>query len=101
MRARATLQGIDAITFLSFKLGDKSVIPALDEAVRGMRTGGIRRIIVPEELGYPRDGFAHIGPAPATFSGKRALDFVLSSKEGTMMDKTLMFDLKLVKIDRR
>lgn len=77
------------------------MIPGIDEAVRGMRPGGIRRIIVPEELGYPKDGFASVGPVPATFSGKRALDFVLSSKESTMMDKTLMFDLKLVKVDRR
>jgi len=65
-----------------------------------MKPGGIRRIIVPEEIGYPKDGFARIGPKPNTFSGERALDFVLSSKESTMMDKTLMFDLKLVKVNR-
>lgn len=86
-------QGIDAVTFVSFKVGDGSVIPAIDEAIRGMRPGGIRRIIVPEEIGYPKDGFARVGPMPSTFSGKRALDFVLSSKDSTLMDKTLMFDL--------
>ena len=41
------------------------------------------------------DGFATVGPKPSTFSGQRALDFVLSSKDD-LMDKTLMFDLKLV-----
>ena len=31
------------------------------------------------------------------FSGERALDFVLSSKDD-LMDKTLMFDIKLVRV---
>ena len=34
---------------------------------------------------------------PSTFSGERALDFVLSSKQN-MVDKTLMFDLKLTNV---
>ena len=74
-----------------------SVIPGIDEAVRSMQPGAIRRVLVPVELGYPEDGFARIGPKPSTFSGERALDFVLSSK--AMMDKTLMFDLKLVSVN--
>jgi len=80
---------------LVFTVGDGTVIPAIDEAVRSMAPNGIRRIIVPEEIGYPRDGFQRIGPKPSTFSGERALDFVLASRD-SMMDKTLMFDLKLV-----
>ena len=78
-------------------VGDGTVIPGIDEAVRGMTAGSIRRIIVPEEIGYPRDGFRSVGPKPSTFSGERALDFVLASKS-SMMDKTLMFDLKLVNV---
>jgi len=85
---------------LAFTVGDGSVIPAIDEAVRGMAPGGIRRIIVPEEIGYPKDGFKRIGPKPSTFSGERALDFVLASKS-SMMDKTLMFDLKLTNVRRK
>ena len=46
----------------------------LQEAVTGMRVGGIRRVIVPEELGYP-GSFDTLGPVPTTFSGKRTLDF--------------------------
>ena len=76
-------------------MGDGSVIPGVDEAARGMQAGGIRRVVVPAELGYPKDGFATVGPKPSTFSGQRALDFVLSSRDD-LMDKTLMFDLKLV-----
>jgi len=82
---------------LSFAVGDGSVIPAIDEAVQSMQAGGIRRIIVPEEIGYPKDGFKRVGPKPSTFSGERALDFVLASKD-SMMDKTLMFDLKLTNV---
>jgi hypothetical protein len=32
--------------------------------------GGIRRIIVPEELGYPDNDFNKAQPRPTTFSGK-------------------------------
>ena len=73
---------------------------AVEEAVQGMSAGGIRRIIVPEEIGYPADGYRTIGPKPSTFSGERALDFVLASKS-SMMDKTLMFDLKLTNVKPR
>lgn len=89
--------GDSFVDFISFRVGDGSVIPGIDEAVRGMAPGGIRRIIVPAEIGYPSDGFSRVGPKPTTFSGERALDFVLSSK-ADLMDKTLMFDLKLVKV---
>jgi hypothetical protein len=84
-------------TPLAFEVGDGTVIPGIDEAVRGMQKGSVRRIIVPEEIGYPSDGFKRIGPFPSTFSGERALDFVLSSKQN-MVDKTLMFDLKLTNV---
>ena len=53
-----------------------------------MTPGSVRRIIVPEEIGYPSDGFKRVGPKPTTFSGERALDFVLSSK-ADLMDKTV------------
>lgn len=53
---------------------------------------------MPAELGYPQDGFKTVGPKPSTFSGERALDFVLSSK-ADLMDKTLMFDIKLVSVN--
>ena len=87
------------VEYLAFAVGDGTVIPAINEAVQSMKPGGIRRIIVPEEIGYPRDsGFSKVGPKPSTFSGERALDFVLSSK-ADLMDKTLMFDIKLVRVN--
>ena len=61
----------------SFRAGDNSVIPAIEEAILGMKQGGIRRIVVPPELGYPDNDYHKSGPQPSTFSGTRALDFVL------------------------
>lgn len=55
--------------FFKFRVGAKTVIPAFEEAIADMRVGGIRRIIVPEELGYPDNDFSKgIGPAPLTFA---------------------------------
>jgi FKBP-type peptidyl-prolyl cis-trans isomerase len=35
-----------------WKLGDGSTIPGVEEAVRGMNPGGIRRVIIPSKLAY-------------------------------------------------
>jgi len=87
---------------LRWTLGDGSVIPAFEEALRGMRAGGIRRIIVPPgPLSYPymKDGTQSskaIGPHPSSFSGQRALDFVL--KNNGNIDKSLLFDIELLEL---
>ncbi|KAL2559979.1 Peptidyl-prolyl cis-trans isomerase FKBP19 [Forsythia ovata] len=86
----------DDKNFYKFRLGLQEVIPAFEEAVSGMAPGGIRRIIVPPELGYPENDFNKKGPRPTTFSGQRALDFVLRNQG--LIDKTLLFDIELVKI---
>ncbi|PNW75631.1 hypothetical protein CHLRE_12g534700v5 [Chlamydomonas reinhardtii] len=83
--------------FYRFVLGEGKVIPAFEEAVADMKPGGIRRIIVPVELGYPEDNWRKLGPKPSTFAGDRALDFVLANRG--MIDKTLLFDLELVRVD--
>lgn len=44
------------------------------------QVGGIRRIVVPVELGYPDNDYRKQGPKPSTFSGERALGFVLSNQ---------------------
>ncbi|KAK7272873.1 hypothetical protein RIF29_13913 [Crotalaria pallida] len=82
--------------FFKFKIGSREVIPAFEEAVSGMTLGGIRRIIVPPELGYPENDYNKSGPRPTTFSGQRALDFVLRNQG--LIDKTLLFDIELLKI---
>ncbi|XP_021745527.1 peptidyl-prolyl cis-trans isomerase FKBP19, chloroplastic isoform X2 [Chenopodium quinoa] len=82
--------------FFKFKIGSQEVIPAFEEAVLGMSLGGIRRVIVPPELGYPDNDYTKKGPKPTTFSGQRALDFVLRNQG--LIDKTLLFDIELLKI---
>lgn len=46
---------------LRFRIGDQSVIPAFDAAVREMRVGGARQLVVPPRLGYGARGR---GPVP-------------------------------------
>lgn len=83
--------------YYRFKLGSNQVIPAWEEGLIGMREGGIRRLIVPEELGYPNGNWDIAGPKPTTFSGERALGFVLQNQG--FVDKTLLFDIALIRID--
>ncbi|XP_051208069.1 peptidyl-prolyl cis-trans isomerase FKBP19, chloroplastic [Lolium perenne] len=82
--------------FFKFKIGSGQVIPAFEEAMTGMRPGGVRRIIVPPDIGYPDNDLNKLGPKPTTFSGQRALDFVLRNQG--LIDKTLLFDIELIRI---
>ncbi|CAI5516557.1 unnamed protein product [Closterium sp. Naga37s-1] len=82
--------------FFRYHVAQGEVIPAFEEAVASMKLGGVRRIVVPPEIGYPDNNFNKQGPKPTTFSGQRALDFVL--KNQGLIDKTLLFDIELLKI---
>ena len=77
------------------------VVPGVDMAMRTMRPGGIRQVIVPYgSLSYPPSDLEHnqVGPKPATFSGQRALNFVL---ENPRVDRTLLFNIKLIRVDKK
>eukprot|EP00891_Asterochloris_glomerata_P009245 jgi/Astpho2/9245/Aster-07198 len=54
--------------YFSFRVGDQQVIPAFEEGILGMKEGGVRRLIVPPELGYPNNDFRQAGPKPSNFS---------------------------------
>lgn len=89
------------INYFRTVLGSHTIIPGLEYALRSMKVGGIRQIIVPYgSLSYPSNtDFEHdvVGPKPTTFSGMRALNFVL---ENERVDRTLLFNVKLVRVDR-
>ena len=50
---------------VSFKLGTDKIMKAWNEGVRGMKTGGKRRLLVPSELGYGEKGISGIIPPHA------------------------------------
>jgi len=80
-------------TPLSFTVGDGSVLPGLESGIAGMTKGGIRRIIVPADVGY--GGFPGLEPKPLTDVEKRALDSVIKNPR---RDQTVMFDVKVERI---
>lgn len=88
--------------YLRFELGAGKLIPALEQGVAGMSEGGVRQIVVPFRpgLGYPEGDSTHeaVGPKPSTFSGQRALNFVLYNRD--LIDKTLLFNVKMIRVDR-
>jgi len=53
-------------------------------------------------LSYPKSDPDHtlLGPAPSSFSGKRALNFVLENEVGTI-DKTILINVKCVRVDKK
>lgn len=42
----------------TWTLGDETVIVGVDEAILGMRPGGVRRVVIPPDLHYGEDGYA-------------------------------------------
>ena len=80
-------------TPLQFAVGDKSVLPGLESGLVGMKKGGIRRIIVPAEVGY--GAFPGLEPQPLTEVERRALDSVVKNPR---RDQTVMFDVKVERL---
>lgn len=81
-------------------LGSNQIVKGLECAMTSMKPGGIRQVLVPYgQLGYPADDLPHdvVGPKPSTFSGQRALNFVL---ENPRVDRTLLFNVKLIRVDK-
>lgn len=96
-----------------FVLGKHTAIPAFEEAVAGMKVGGIRRIQIlgiHPELGYPRDRSERFvssesnifkyrfGPQPNDLGGQRALDFVLDNPTLQPFNRDLLIDIKLLSV---
>ena len=77
--------------FERFIVGKGEVIPAVEEGVIGMKEGAVRQLVFGTDLGYPFIGspergvladpnHERVGPTPHSFSGMRALNFVLENK---------------------
>ena len=47
---------------LMFKLGERQSIPALETALRGMRVGGVRQLVVPPDQAYGARGRGRVPP---------------------------------------
>ncbi|GMH60967.1 hypothetical protein TrRE_jg9393 [Triparma retinervis] len=87
--------------YMRTTIGSGTMVKGLEEGLIGMKQGQIRQIIVPDgPLSYPPSDYPHevVGPKPSTFSGQRALNFVLQNEAGTI-DKTLLFNVKVVRVD--
>jgi hypothetical protein len=81
-------------------LGSGEFVKGLECGLVGMRPGQVRQIVVPYgALSYPADDPDHnrVGPKPSTFSGQRALDFVLRNPR---VDRTLLFNVKVIRVDK-
>ena len=77
------------------------MVKAVESSFVGMSAGQVRQVVVPFErdLSYPADDAEHqrVGPKPTTFSGQRALNFVL---ENPRIDRTLLFNVKVIRVDK-
>jgi len=81
-------------------LGSHEIVSGLECAFYSMKPGGVRQVVIPfGELSYPANDPEHtrVGPKPSTFSGQRALNFVLDNPR---VDRTMLFNVKLVRVDR-
>jgi hypothetical protein len=75
-----------------YRVGNtKKVIKGLDEAIRGMRAGGVRRINIPPQVGFTGVGDEFPGPMPSDFGPRRQ---ILSR-----IDKEVWyFEIQLIKV---
>lgn len=69
---------VDQGTPFVFTLGDGTAVKGVDAAVRGMKTGGIRRVLVPPSSAYVQ-GVANgkPGPLPVGYGPKRQVTRVM------------------------
>ncbi|KAK7279502.1 hypothetical protein RJT34_24555 [Clitoria ternatea] len=83
-----------------FVLGSGKVIAGIDVAVRSMKLGGIRRVIIPPSLGYQNTSQE---PIPPNFFDRQRLFTTifnptrLANGEGSTLG-TLIFDIELVSL---
>jgi len=75
---------------LTIDLGKGQVIPGLEEGLVGMKKGGIRRIIIPQNLAYNNN--PGLEPKPINANDQRALDSVVKNSR---RDGSVLFDVQV------
>jgi FKBP-type peptidyl-prolyl cis-trans isomerase len=81
-------------------IGSGKLVKGLELALIDMQAGAVRQVVIPfGPLSYPTDDPSHerVGPKPATFSGQRALNFVIDNPR---LDRTLLFNVKVIRVDK-
>jgi FKBP-type peptidyl-prolyl cis-trans isomerase len=71
-------------------LGKGQAVPGLEAGLVGMKKGGVRRIIVPEDLAYNK--VPDLEPKPMNANDQRALDSVVKNPR---RDGAILFDVKV------
>ncbi|MQM11914.1 hypothetical protein Taro_044823 [Colocasia esculenta] len=105
-------EGGDAVPFV-FVVGSGKVISGIDVAVRSMRVGGIRRVVIPPSQGYQNTSQEPIPPNVllSTLAGPHILQYFdrqrlfttifnptrISNGEGSTLG-TLIFDIELLRL---
>lgn len=64
-----------------FTVGSGAALPGLDEAVLGMKKGGVRRIVVPTRLSYTQPLKTSPGPLPDDFGARRQIERELAKQD--------------------
>jgi len=86
-----------------FTIGSGKVIPGIEAAVKSMRVGGLRRVIIPPSQGYQNTSQE---PIPPNFFDRQRLFTTifnptrLANGEGSTLG-TLIFDIDLINIRQR
>ena len=81
--------GFGAIPLI-IDLGKGQALPGLEQGLIGMKKGGIRRIIVPQELAYNK--YPDLEPQPTNANDQRALDSVVKNPR---RDGAILFDVQV------
>ncbi len=90
----------DGVPFI-FVVGDKKgqrAIDGLDEGLRGMKVGGIRRVVIPPSLAYVKglnDGMP--GPIPVGFGPKQRIRRVMENRMD-VPDESFIIDAKATRV---
>ena len=78
---------------LALEMNKGQAVPGLEAGLIGMKKGGIRRIIVPQELAYNK--YPDLEPKPMNANDQRALDSVVKNSR---RDGAILFDVQLERI---